>query len=142
MIDKGADICRLPTTSQIAARALLQRMAKKEEKALRIQEELVVHQLGFENTFANNQMVKQDVKKAGDKLKLETNAQKETIEAEIGSSEQQRQKETKAKRREMKKRMDAERARNDAASTRNRLWTFANRKELAFVENVLDESGC
>ncbi len=39
MIDKGADICRLPTT-QYAAKALLQRMEKKEAKALRIQEEL------------------------------------------------------------------------------------------------------
>ena len=35
MIDQGADICRLPTT-QYAAKALLQRMAKKEAKALRI----------------------------------------------------------------------------------------------------------
>ena len=63
-------------------------MAKKEAKALRIQEELVVHQLGFENTFANNQMDKQEVKKAEDKLKLETNARKEAIEAEIRSSKQ------------------------------------------------------
>ena len=114
MIDKGADICRLPTTSQIAARALLQRMAKKEAKALRIQEELVVHELGFENTSANNQMVNQEVKKAEEKLRLENDARKEAIEAEIRSREQQRQKEMNAKRREMKKEIDAEKARNDA----------------------------
>ena len=113
MIDKGADICRLPTT-QYAARALLQRMAKKEAKALRIQEELVVHQLGFENTSANNQMVEQEVKKAEEKLKLETDARKEAIEAEIRSREQQRQEEIEAKRREMEKDVEAERARNDA----------------------------
>ena len=75
MIDKGTDICRLPTISQIAARALLQRIAK-EANAFRIQEELVVHQLGFENTSANNQRVKQEVKKAEEKLKLETDARK------------------------------------------------------------------
>ena len=89
-------------------------MAKKEAKALRVQEELVVHELGFENTSANNQMVKQEVKKAEEKLKLENDARKEAIEAEIRSSEQQRQKEMNAKRREMKKEIDAERARNDA----------------------------
>ena len=113
MMDKGADICRLPTT-QYAAKALLQRMAKKEAKALRIQEELVVHQLGFENTSANNQMVEQEVKEAEDKLKLETDARKKAIEAEIRSSEQQRQAETKAKQREMEKDIEMERARNDA----------------------------
>ena len=114
MIDKGADICRLPTSSQVAARGLLQRMAKKEAKALKIQEELVVHQLGFENTSANNQMVEQEVKQAEEKLKLETDARKKAIEAKIRSSEQQRQKEMEAKRREMEKEMDAERARNEA----------------------------
>ena len=113
MIDKGAEICRLPTT-QFAAKALLHRMAKKEAKALRIQEELVVHQLGFEHTSANNQMIKQEVKKAEEKLKLDTDARKEAIEAEIRASEQQRQKEMNAKHREMKREMDVERARNDA----------------------------
>ena len=113
MMDKGADICRLPTT-QYAAKALLQRMAKKEAKALRIQEELVVHQLGFENTSANNQMVDQEVKKAEEKLKLETDARKKAIEAEIRSSEQQRQEKMKANQREIEKDMEAERARNDA----------------------------
>ena len=42
MIDKVADICRLPTT-QYAAKELLQRMAKKEAKALGIQEKLLIH---------------------------------------------------------------------------------------------------
>ncbi|KAK0510283.1 hypothetical protein JMJ35_007677 [Cladonia borealis] len=100
MMDKGADICRLPTT-QYAAKALLQRMARKEAKALRYQEELVVHQLGFENTSANNRMVEQEVKKAEEKLKLETDARK----AEIRSSEQQRQEKMKAKGREIEKNM-------------------------------------
>lgn len=62
MIDKGEDICRLPTT-QFAARKLLQRMAKKEAKALKIQEELVVHQIGFENTSTNNQWLNKKSKK-------------------------------------------------------------------------------
>ena len=53
MIDKGADICWLPTT-QYAAKTLLQRMVKKKAEALRIQKESVIHQLGFENTSANN----------------------------------------------------------------------------------------
>ena len=87
-------------------------MAKKEAKALRIQEELVVHQLGFENTSANNQMVDQEVKKAEEKLKLETDARKKAIEAEIRSSEQQRQEKMKANQREIEKDMEAERARN------------------------------
>ena len=42
-------------------------------------------------------MVEQEVKKAVEKLKLETYARKEAIEAEIRSSEQQRQEKIKVK---------------------------------------------
>ena len=61
-MDKGADMCCLPT-AQYAVKALLRRMAKQEAKALGIQEQVVAHQLGFENTSANNQTVEQRSRK-------------------------------------------------------------------------------
>ena len=59
-------------------------------------------------------MVGQEVKKAEERLKLETDARKEAIEAELRFSEQQRHEKMKAKPREIETDMEAERARNDA----------------------------
>ena len=73
-----------------------------------------MHQLGFDDTSANNEMIEQEAKNAEEKLKLETDARKEALEAEIRSSEEQRQEKMKAKRRETEKAMEAERARIDA----------------------------
>ena len=139
-MDKGEDMSRLPTT-RYAAKVLLQRMAKKEAKALRMQKELVAYQLGFENTSVSNQMVEQEVKKAEEKLKLKTVARKEPIEAKIGSNEQQRQEKMKIKWREIEKDMEAERAKGNNPLTQE--WQRQleeQERRAAYLRGVEDDS--